>query len=73
MSTIVTGGERAWVAGTWRIVEMALWDAEAVDLVEPAFVAFEWDGDGGLQFVAVQGQLDWRTSVQGQEDTVGAT
>ena len=50
------------VVGVWRIVEMDLWDIDAIDLMEPGFVAFEEDGDGGLQFVAVQGQLDWRTS-----------
>ena len=61
------------VVGTWRIVEMDLWDIDAIDLMEPAFFAFEGDGDGGLQFVAVQGQLDWRTSAQGQADRVEFT
>lgn len=73
MSTIVNGGERVGVVGIWRIVEMDLWDIDAIDLIEPAFVAFEGDGDGELQFVAVQGQLDWRTSAQGQADRVEFT
>jgi len=63
------------VVGTWRIVEMDLWDTDAMDLVEPAIVAFggDGDGDGALQFVAVQGQLDWRRSGQGQDDRVEFT
>jgi hypothetical protein len=73
VSTIVTGGERVGVVGTWRIVEMDLWDIDAIDLMGPAFVALEGDGDGGLQFVAVQGQLDWRTSAQGHADRVEFT
>jgi hypothetical protein len=73
VSTIVTGGERVGVVGTWRIVEMDLWDIDAIDLVEPAFVAFERDGDGGLLFVAVRGRLDWRTSAQGRGDRVEFT
>ena len=73
MSKIVTGCEHVGVVGVWRVVEMDLWDIDAIDLMEPAFVAFEGDGDGGLQFVAVQGQLDWRTSAQGQGDRVEFT
>jgi len=73
VSTIVTGGERVGAVGTWRIVEMDLWDIDPIDLLEPAFVAFEGDGDGGLQFAAVQGQLDWRASAQGVGDRVEFT
>ena len=61
------------VVGTWRIVEMDLWDIDAIDLMEPAFVAFEGHGAGALRFVAVEGQLDWRARTQGQGDRVDFT
>lgn len=28
------------IAGRWRIVEMELWDTEAIDLLGPAFIEF---------------------------------
>lgn len=61
------------VVGIWRIVEMDLWDIDAIDLMEPAIVAFEKHGGGSLRFVAVEGQLDWRTSAQGHGDRVEFT
>lgn len=27
--------------GKWRIVEMGLWDSDFVELVEPAYIAFD--------------------------------
>ncbi len=69
----MTGGQPVGVVGAWRIVEMDLWDIDDMDLVVPAFVAFEVDGRGGIQFVAVQGQLDWRTSAQGPDGRVEFT
>jgi hypothetical protein len=73
VSKVTNGGGRVEVVGIWRIVEMDLWDIDAIDLTQPAFVPFDGDGDGGLRFVAVQGQLDWRTSAQGQGDRVEFT
>ena len=32
------------IAGRWRITEMELWDQEAMDLVEPAFIEFGEQG-----------------------------
>jgi hypothetical protein len=32
--------------GMWRIVEMDLWDRDAIDLVGPGFMAFGEDGRG---------------------------
>jgi hypothetical protein len=46
--------------GKWRIVEMELWDADFVDLVEPAFIAFDRQGRGEFVFGAVHGSLDCR-------------
>jgi hypothetical protein len=39
---------------------MENWDQEAVDLVQPGFIEFDDDGLGGLGFIAVTGELDWR-------------
>ena len=43
------------IAGTWRIVEMDLWDREAIDLLGPAFIKFNADGTGDFRFIAVDG------------------
>lgn len=54
--------------GRWRIIEMDLWDQDAIDLVGPAFVEFEKGGHGELGFIAVQGGLDWRsTTIEGKQ------
>jgi len=54
------------VAGKWRIVEMDLWDREAIDLVGPAFVEFTVDGRGSFRFIAVEGYLDCRQAEHGE-------
>jgi hypothetical protein len=46
--------------GKWRIVEMALWDADFLDLVEPAYIVFDRQGRGEFVFGAVYGSLDCR-------------
>jgi hypothetical protein len=46
------------VLGRWLIVETELWDAEALDLVEPAFIEFGKDGMGRFGFIAVEGWMD---------------
>lgn len=46
------------VVGRWRIVEMDLWDREAIDLVEPGFIEFDKDRTGRFGFIAVQGWMD---------------
>ena len=48
------------VLGTWRITEMELWDADAVDLMGPAHIEFGRDQDGRFQFIAVEGWMDCR-------------
>lgn len=48
------------LVGRWRIVDMELWDRDAVDLVAPAFIEFQPDATGSFGFVAVQAGLDWR-------------
>jgi hypothetical protein len=46
--------------GRWRIVESALWDQPALDMLEPAHITFEEGGLGSLKMIAVQAGLDCR-------------
>ena len=55
----VLGVERH-LFGTWRIVEMDLWDLDAIELVGPALLQVRTDGHGQFAFIAVHGQLDWK-------------
>jgi hypothetical protein len=48
------------IIGRWRITKMDNWDQEAVDLVRPGFIEFGDDGLGGLGFIVVTGELDYR-------------
>ena len=56
---LVEGQLRGFV-GWWRIVEMELWDADAVDLVGPAFIEFGKDLSGRFRFIVVDGWMDCR-------------
>ena len=48
------------VLGRWRIVEMELWDEDAIDLLGPAHIEFDGNGQGRFQFIAVEGWMDVR-------------
>ncbi len=48
------------IAGRWRVTEMELWDQEAMDLIEPAFIEFGEDETGDFGFIAVRGWMDCR-------------
>ncbi len=48
------------LTGRWRIVEMDLWDLEAIDLVGPGFIEFGKDQTGQFRFIAVEGWMDCR-------------
>ncbi|WP_226961329.1 MULTISPECIES: hypothetical protein [Streptomyces] len=50
------------LTGRWRIVEMDVWDRDAIDLVGPGFIEFTEDGTGQFGFIAVGGWLDCRTT-----------
>jgi hypothetical protein len=54
------------LTGRWRIVEMDLWDQDALDLVAPAFVEFSPDHTGQFGFIAVTGWIDWRSAGSGR-------
>jgi hypothetical protein len=47
--------------GRWRIVEMEVWDREAIDLVGPAFIEIKADDHGTFRFIAVEGWMDIRS------------
>src|SRR5206468_10356261 len=48
------------VLGAWRIIEMELWDREAMDLMGPALMEFGRDQTGLFRFIAVEGCMDCR-------------
>lgn len=48
------------LTGTWGIVDMQLCDADALDLLGPAFIEFNTDDHGEFQFIAVRGSMDVR-------------
>ncbi|TNC21449.1 hypothetical protein FG385_28440 [Amycolatopsis alkalitolerans] len=47
--------------GRWRIVDMDVWDRDAIDLVGPGFIEFTDDATGQFGFIAVHGWMDCRT------------
>jgi hypothetical protein len=51
---------RRRLIGRWRILEMDLWDRDALDLVAPAYLEFEAGSGGCFGFIAVDGDLDCR-------------
>ena len=44
--------------GKWRIIEMALWDRDYLDMIEPAYIQFQRNGLGEFKFGCVVGGLD---------------
>ncbi|MCK9927016.1 hypothetical protein MXD62_07525 [Frankia sp. Mgl5] len=48
------------LTGRWRIVEMDLWDQDAIDLVGPGYIEVDRDGTGEFGFIAVRGWMDCR-------------
>ncbi len=57
------------VTGKWRIVEMELWDNDFLDLLEPAYIAFDDKGLGEFVFGAVTAGLDCRYTPGGVDFT----
>ena len=49
------------IKGRWRIIEMDLWDRDAIDLLGPAFIEITRNGTGEFRFIAVEGDLDCRS------------
>jgi hypothetical protein len=59
--------------GRWRIVELDLWDREAIDLLGPAFIEFHPDRTGRFRFIAVEGYLDCRDTKRDRQPAVEFT
>jgi hypothetical protein len=54
--------------GKWRITEMEQWDKDYIDMVVPGNLTIGDDGEGSLQFGAVEAEVDCRVeSVGGVE------
>jgi hypothetical protein len=56
---------KSLIEGRWRIVETELWDREALDLVVPAHIRFDRQGQGEMQLIAIGASIDYRV---GQRD-----
>ena len=50
------------IDGRWRIVEMEVWDREAIDLLGPASIEIGPDNEGSFRFIAVEASMDVRQS-----------
>ncbi|MFZ5762680.1 MAG: hypothetical protein ACOY8P_07135 [Thermodesulfobacteriota bacterium] len=46
--------------GKWRITEREQWDQDYIDLTEPQHLTVKADGDGELQFGAIEAWIDRR-------------
>ena len=51
--------------GRWRIVETKLWDKDFLDMMEPAFIAFDGKTGGDFAFGCVTGSLHSRPTSSG--------
>ena len=52
--------DREVVVGRWRIIETEMWDLDALDLVVPAYIAFDRNGLGEMQLIAIGASIDYR-------------
>ena len=55
--------------GKWRIVEMALWDLDFLDMMEPAYILFDGTAGGEFAFGCVTGQIHCRPAAKGADFT----
>lgn len=51
------------LGGEWRITATELWSADALNMVQPAFIRFDDDRLGALAMISTQADLDCRYSV----------
>ena len=59
----------ATLKGKWRIVEMELWDKDFLDMMDPAYIAFDGKAGGEFAFGCVTGSLHCRKATSGVEFT----
>lgn len=57
------------LSGKWRIVAMALWDKDFLDMMEPAYIAFDDKAGGEFAFGCVTGSLHCRKTLKGADFT----
>jgi hypothetical protein len=50
------------VVGQWLIVDSDAWNREALDLVGPAHITFDDQGQGEMQLIAMDASIDYRVS-----------
>ena len=46
--------------GTWRVIEMDVWDKCVLDIVGPAYFRFRKDGFGKFWCIEIDGEMDCR-------------
>jgi hypothetical protein len=51
-------------SGSWHIVETELWDQDALDLVQPAFIKFDDECIGSFGMIAIGAGIDCRFSTR---------
>ena len=51
------GPTKRTLTGRWRITKMALWDKDFLDMMEPAYIAFDSKLGGEFAFGCVTGDL----------------
>lgn len=59
--------------GRWRIIEMELWEPDALDLLGPAQITLERGGRGRMNFIAVDLLLDYQRARRDNRDGVEFT
>ena len=59
----------ALLKGRWRIVETKLWDKDFLDMMEPAYIAFDGKAGGEFAFGCVTGSIHCRKTSTGVDFT----
>jgi hypothetical protein len=60
---------KSTLTGRWRITKMALWDKDFLDMMEPAYIAFDDKLGGEFALGCVTGDLHCRKTPEGIEFT----
>ena len=47
-------------SGTWRITSTELWDTEALDMMQPAFIKFDDESIGSFGMIVISAGIDCR-------------
>jgi hypothetical protein len=56
--------------GRWNIYEMELWAKDDIDLLGPAEIVIGARGNGTFRFIAVVGELAWRSGKRGRAEAL---